>query len=93
MKNVYVFRGTVNRKLLGFTSKSTGASLPNITNVRWELFKEIELTKESKRIMGANSEEILQSIAEDGYFLILTDLSLIENVQLTIPFITATSII
>ena len=79
MKYVYVFRDTVNKKLLGFTCKSTGAYLPNISNVKWELFKEIELTKESKIIMGANPAEILKSIEEDGYFLILTDLSLFEN--------------
>lgn len=71
MKYVYVFRGAENKKLLGFTCKSTGAYLPIISNVTWELFKEIELTKESKEVMGANPAEILESIAEDGYFLML----------------------
>ena len=79
MKYVYVFRCAVNKQLLGFTCKSTGTYLPEISTVKWKLFKEIELTKESKRVMGANPAEILESIAEDGYFLILTDLSLIEN--------------
>jgi hypothetical protein len=79
MKYVYVFRCKANKRLLGFTCKSTGVYLPDISTVKWELFKEIELTKQSKRVMGANPAEILESIAEDGYFLILSDLSLIEN--------------
>ena len=80
MKYVYVFRSPENKKLFGFTCKSTGSYLPNISNVKWELFREMELTKDSKTVMGANPAEILQSIAEDGYFVTLTDLSLIENV-------------
>jgi len=71
MKYVYVFRGTENKKLLGFTCKSTGAYLPTISNIKWELFKEMELTKESKAVMGASPAEILESIEEDGYFLML----------------------
>ena len=73
MKYVYVFMCTANKNLLVFTCNNTGKYLPsNLCNGSWQLFKEIELTKESKRIMGANPKEILEGIANDGYFLNLT---------------------
>ena len=73
MKYVYVFMNTANRKLHGFTCNNSGANLPlNASNGKWRLFKEIEITKESRRIIGANPKEILEGIEEDGYFLNLT---------------------
>ena len=74
MKEVYVFMCSANRNLHGFTCDSTGSNLPpDVCSGIWQLFKEIKLTIDSKRIMGSNPKDsVNKKIEKDGYFLNLS---------------------
>ena len=80
MERLYIFQCNKKSSRYGFTLDSTGGQLPVLDCDGWTYLKEVGISKNSGKIMGVPSIDIMHVIDQIEYYIHETEITFNDSI-------------